>query len=82
MLTLHVLTFDHYLATEQGLTCTVYTARIPGRKAKVIAKVARPRNNGRLEDQAERQLEAEFNVLRQVRKEAKRKRGQKSREEL
>lgn len=50
----------------QGLTCTVYTARIPGRKAKVIAKVARPRNKGRLEDQAERQLEAEFNVLRQA----------------
>ena len=49
------------------MTCTVYTAKIPGRKAKVIAKVARPRINGRLEDQAERQLEAEFNVLRQVR---------------
>eukprot|EP00903_Cladosiphon_okamuranus_P020815 g19118.t2 len=50
----------------KGLTCTVYTAKVPGRKAKVIAKVARPRNNGRLEDQAERQLEAEFNVLRQA----------------
>lgn len=44
----------------------MYTARIPGRRAKVIAKVARPRNKGRLEDQAERQLEAEFNVLRQA----------------
>ncbi|CAM9933696.1 unnamed protein product [Pylaiella littoralis] len=50
----------------KGLTCTVYTARIPGRKTKVIAKVARRRNKGRLEDQAERQLEAEFNVLRQA----------------
>eukprot|EP00752_Nemacystus_decipiens_P012812 g11346.t2 len=66
---------NHQLSWEQltdvreigkGLTCTVYTAKIPGRKAKVIAKVARPRNNGRLEDQAERQLEAEFNVLRQA----------------
>ncbi|CAM9328051.1 unnamed protein product [Ectocarpus sp. 12 AP-2014] len=64
---------NHQLSWEQltdvreigkGLTCTVYTARIPGRKAKVIAKVARPRNKGRLEDQAERQLEAEFNPLR------------------
>ncbi|CAN0548626.1 unnamed protein product, partial [Laminaria digitata] len=50
----------------KGLTCTVYTARVPGRKSKVIAKVARQRNKGRLEDQAERQLEAEFNVLRQA----------------
>lgn len=44
----------------------MYTARIPGRKSKVIAKVARKRNKGRLEDQAEKQLEAEFNVLRQA----------------
>ncbi|CAN0311632.1 unnamed protein product [Ascophyllum nodosum] len=49
-----------------GLTCTVYTAKIPGRRGKVIAKVARRRNKGRLEDQAERQMEAEFNVLRQA----------------
>lgn len=32
----------------------------------MIVKVARPRDKGRLEDQAERQLEAEFNVLRQA----------------
>eukprot|EP00904_Undaria_pinnatifida_P010830 jgi/Undpi1/6878/HiC_scaffold_21.g09354.m1 len=53
----------------KGLTCTVYTAKVPGRKSKVIAKVARQRNKCRLEDQAERQLEAEFNVLRQVKHE-------------
>ncbi len=45
----------------------MFTAKVPGRRAKVIAKVARQRNKGRLEDQAERQLEAEFNVLRQAR---------------
>ena len=55
-----------YRDIAQGLTCTVYTAKIPGRRGKVIAKVARRRNKGRLEDQAERQMEAEFNVLRQA----------------
>ena len=51
-----------YRDIAQGLTCTVYTAKVPGRRDKVIAKVARRRNKGRLEDQ----VEVEFNVLRQA----------------
>lgn len=45
----------------------MYTAKIAGRKGRVIAKVARPKDEGRLEDQAEKELEAEFTVLRQAR---------------
>lgn len=44
----------------------MYTAKIPGRKGRVIAKVARAKEKARLQDQAEQQLEAEFNTLRQA----------------
>ncbi|CAN0437535.1 unnamed protein product, partial [Ascophyllum nodosum] len=42
----HDLEWDNLTDLKEighGLTCTVYTAKVPGRRDKVIAKVARRR---------------------------------------